>query len=100
VRRNEKIERPISKSSHDAIALLLRQPTMNRLGAITARGQYLFELIDFSSRATKHNRGSWILYVENSSECCGFLLALHHVRDLMNPGDCTCRQALSRGAAA
>src|SRR4051794_25679745 len=97
---NEKIECALAKAAHHAIALLLRQSAMNRLGAISARVQYFFQLIDFSARAAEDKRGLRILDVENSSQGCCLLLSLHHVGNLPNPRSCARCNFLGRNVDA
>ena len=82
VRRDEQLRRAVAEAAHDAIALLLRQPAVQRFGAIAAAAERLGELVDFGARATEDDRRRRRFHVEHARERRDLVPALHDERDL------------------
>src|SRR3569832_684250 len=74
---DKQLRRAVSEAAHDAIALLLRQSAMQRLGAIATTSERFCQLVDFSSRATEHDDRRWCFHVEHARERRDFMPTLH-----------------------
>jgi hypothetical protein len=56
VGRDEEVRRAVAEAPHDAIALLLRQPAVQRLGAIATSAEGLRQLVHLGPCPAKHDR--------------------------------------------
>ena len=65
---DEQVGRVGAELLHHAVALLLRQAAVQRLGAIAAAVQRLGELVDLGARAAEHDRRRRVLDVEHAAE--------------------------------
>ena len=72
----------VAEAAQHAIALLLRQPAVQRFGRIAAAAERLGEFVDFDARAAEHDRRRRIFHVEHARERGRFVAALHDVGDL------------------
>ena len=79
---DEQVRRVGAELLHHAVALLLRQAAVQRLGAIAAAVERLGELVDLGARAAEDDRRRRILHVEHAAERRDLVRAADDVRDL------------------
>ena len=87
VGRDEEVGGPLAEAAHDAVALLLREPAVQRLRAVAAPGQRLGELVDLGARAAEDDRRRRRLHVEDAAERRHLVLARDDVRRLPDARD-------------
>ncbi len=71
---------------HHAIALLLRQPAMQRFGPIAPAVERLAEFVDLGTRAAEDDGRGGVLHVEDAAEGRHLVRAADHVGDLPDSG--------------
>src|SRR5881398_1341992 len=81
---DEELGSAIAKTLHHAIALLLRQAAMERLGAIAAPDERFRKLVHLGARAAEDDRRCRTLHVEHAAQRRDLVLARHDKSDLPN----------------
>ena len=71
-----------TEALHHPVALILRQPAVQRLGAHAAAVEHLRQLVHLRARAAEHDRGDGALDVEDAPERRLLVRARHDVRHL------------------
>ncbi len=84
----------LAEAAHHAVALLLREPAVQRLGVVAARVERLGQLVDFGARAAEHDRRRRRLHVEHARERRDLVPPLHDVHRLAHA------RRLARGASS
>ena len=82
VRGDQQVAALGAKPLHHPVTLLLRQPAVQRLGAIPSPGQRLRELIHLGARAAEHDGAFRRFHVEDPRQRRHLVRTRHHVRDL------------------
>ncbi len=92
VRRDDELERARAELLHHAVALLLRDPAVERLDAHAAALQALGQVVHLEARAAEDERGRGALEVEDAAERGALVAArddvggLAHLRQLAGRG--------------
>ena len=82
VRRDEHVQRALAEAAHDPVALLLRQPAVERGGVAAAARERLREVVDLAPGPGEHERRGGVLEVEDPAEGGQLVGAPHDVRDV------------------
>ena len=82
VGRDQQVGSVRAELLHHAVALLLREAAVQRLGTVSARVQRLGDLIHLCARAAEHDGGLRLLHVEDAAERGHLMCARDDVRHL------------------
>ena len=86
VGRDQQFGRVCAEPLHHAVALLLRESAMQRLGVEAATVHRLGEFIDLGARTAKDDRGLRLFHVKDAAQCRHLVRARHEVRHLAHLG--------------
>ena len=86
VSRHEQVDCLVAQAIHDAIALILREPSVQSLCLVAAGRERLGEIVDFASGAAEDDRCCGVLGIEDAHDGRGLVEALDDVRGLADAG--------------
>ena len=79
---DQDVQRPVAEAAHDPVALLLRQPAVERRRIAAPAGQRLSEVVHLAAGPGEHQRRGAVLEVEDPAQRSQLVRASHDVGDL------------------